>query len=287
MTSLPKPLKCWDHWHVPSKPAPHPLKVRCCPWAFNHIWVSVHLFMDIWLVSTLGYNCCVHMLLFVYMYVSMHARIHTWIPSCTLFVIYSVPSFRRRFPLLFIVCVLFIVPAVCSDPSFPASLSLQYSAMFCHFCECTLMICHGFHVHISNHLWFWVSFHYLTGYVFHIIRRHKTCGLLLLGNGEYMGNNWEKAFKILPYGIPFLFDCMADKLIIHLDLGSGSQFSQVLEWVSFRENNWRVLLMLEFELSEDSYKPWKTCICHYNVDSLITLTAEETGDINKCNLKNV
>jgi hypothetical protein len=127
------------------------------------------------------------------------------------------------------VFVLFTVPAVRSDLNFPASSSFQYLAMFCDFCERTLMMCRGFHAHVPNHLWFWAPSHYLTGYVFHIIKWHEKCGLLLLCNGEYMVNNWEKAFRILPYGIPFLFEGMADKLIMHLDLGSGNQFSQVLE----------------------------------------------------------
>lgn len=130
MISLPKPLKCWDHCQAPSDQLPILLRLMLLHVRLYHIWVSVHLLMDIWVVSALGCGCmcvCICLLLdicillYVYMYVCMHACMCESL-VILFFVTYSVPSFWRHSILLFIVFVLFTVPAVHSDPSFKALL---------------------------------------------------------------------------------------------------------------------------------------------------------------------
>lgn len=149
-------------------------------------------------------------------------------------------------------------------PAFKPSLSLQYSATVYAFYERVLIICHGFHVRFPNHLWFWASFHFLTDYVFHIIRWHEKCGLLWLCNDTWwIIEKGPPESCLMEYHF-YLKAWLTNWLCIWV---SGSQFSQVLKWVSFRENNWRVLLMLEFELSKDNYNPGK------HISAIITLTA--------------
>lgn len=221
--------------------------------------LQLHVYMSMFVAGYMYIAVCIYVCLYACMHACMCES-----QVVLFFVTYSVPSFRRHSILLFIVFVLFTVPAVHSDPSFSA---LLVSPVLSH-SLCFLWVCANdmswFHVRFPNHLWFWASFHFLTGSVFHIIRWHEKCGLLWLCNDMWWVIEKGPSEACLMEYHFYLKAWLTNCLCIWV---SGSQFSQVLKWVSFRENNWRVLLMLEFELSKDNYNPGK------HISAIITLTA--------------